>query len=175
MTENSSWQEICKHYPAAPAFLEKKYRLTPEKIHSEMSLAELTRKFDLPPAQILFMEIQLHQMPSCVEQITALEAKHLLETNSAVRVLDIRENWEISFGSLPRSEVLTQKLFTDLRKQETKDTPLLLYCHFGVRSLDAAHELAKEDFTHVFVIQGGIDAWSTQVDPTIPRYTGAYC
>ena len=51
-----------------------------------------------------------------------------------------------------------------------KDTKLVFYCHTGVRSLSAAEHFRAEGFTDVHNLEGGIDAWSREVDPSVPRY-----
>ncbi|HKB14425.1 MAG TPA: rhodanese-like domain-containing protein, partial [Planctomycetota bacterium] len=51
-----------------------------------------------------------------------------------------------------------------------KDTPIVFHCHHGMRSLDAAAYFAGHGFTVVRSMSGGIDAWSREVDPTVPRY-----
>ncbi len=43
-------------------------------------------------------------------------------------------------------------------------------CHSGVRSMAVARYLQDEGFAQVFNLAGGIDAWSREVDPTVPRY-----
>lgn len=51
-----------------------------------------------------------------------------------------------------------------------KDTPLAFLCHHGGRSAQAAMYFAQQGFVDVHNVVGGIDAWSLQVDPAIPRY-----
>ena len=51
-----------------------------------------------------------------------------------------------------------------------KDTPIVFYCHLGQRSLDAASYFAGHGFTEVRSMTGGLDAWSLEVDPSVPRY-----
>ena len=51
-----------------------------------------------------------------------------------------------------------------------KDTKLVFHCHTGVRSLSAAEHFRAEGFTDVHNLEGGIEAWSREVDPTVPRY-----
>uniref|UniRef100_UPI00359FA028 rhodanese-like domain-containing protein n=1 Tax=Neisseria dentiae TaxID=194197 RepID=UPI00359FA028 len=48
--------------------------------------------------------------------------------------------------------------------------PIVVYCHHGVRSLHTAMYLADAGFDELYNLQGGIDAWSLQVDPAVPRY-----
>ncbi|AXI83254.1 Grx4 family monothiol glutaredoxin [Xylella taiwanensis] len=55
-------------------------------------------------------------------------------------------------------------------EQLPKATPLAFLCHRGGRSLQAAEHFRSLGFTHVYNISGGIDAWSTQVDNSVPKY-----
>jgi rhodanese-related sulfurtransferase len=175
ITEQSTLAEIGTYYPGIWNLLEKKYQLPQTKLDPKWTLSTLSKNFDLPPAQIIFMEIQLENSSAQIEQITALEAHKLIQTEQEAEVLDVREAWEREFGSLPKSKPLNKTSFKELLKKSSKNSPILLYCHFGVRSLDAAHHFSREGFTRVYTIKGGIDAWSTQVDSSIPRYSGSYC
>jgi len=175
ITEESTLEEMARSYPQIWKLLEKKYRLPKIKLEPQWSLTTLSRNFDLPPAQIIFMEIQLEEASEKLEQITAIEAQKIMQSEKTAQILDVREPWEREFGSIPKSKTLNKATLKDLLKNHSKDTPIILYCHFGVRSLDAAHHLSREGFTRVYTIKGGIDAWSTQVDATIPRYSGSYC
>ena len=47
---------------------------------------------------------------------------------------------------------------------------LVVYCHHGIRSMSAAQFLERAGFTNVVSLAGGIDAWSVEVDPKVPRY-----
>lgn len=51
-----------------------------------------------------------------------------------------------------------------------KDAPLAFLCHHGGRSAQAATYFAHQGFSDVYNVVGGIDAWSLQVDPAVPRY-----
>ena len=58
----------------------------------------------------------------------------------------------------------------DYLKALDKSTPIAFYCHHGVRSLDAAAYLIGHGMTNVKSLAGGIDAWSCEVDASVPRY-----
>lgn len=89
-------------------------------------------------------------------------------------VLDVREPWEVQTASLkldgaptvciPMNEVPSRLAELDAGQ------PVLSLCHHGMRSLQVAAFLERNGFTDVFNIAGGIDAWSRQVDPTVPLY-----
>lgn len=54
--------------------------------------------------------------------------------------------------------------------QEHEDRPLVVYCHHGVRSLQVVAYLRSQGFEDVRSLAGGIERWSLEVDPSIPRY-----
>jgi adenylyltransferase/sulfurtransferase len=56
----------------------------------------------------------------------------------------------------------------ELEAWQTK--PIIVHCHHGGRSLRVTHWLRERGFPNVSSMQGGIDAWSTDVDRTVPRY-----
>jgi len=170
ITENSTLHEIAVHYPHVNAFLARKYGVKIED--SSISLKELSDQNGLPPAQVLFMEVQLESRGKKVTEITAPEAKKRIQE---FKVLDTRELWELKFGALLGARTLDAALLDEILNQWDKRDPLLLYCHFGVRSMDAANFFADHGFTSVSVLKGGIDAWSKQIDPSVPQYDGSYC
>lgn len=51
-----------------------------------------------------------------------------------------------------------------------REKPVIVHCHHGMRSLRVAKWLREQGFSGAQSMQGGIDAWSTDVDPTVPRY-----
>lgn len=93
-------------------------------------------------------------------------------------VLDVREPWEVQTASvkedgfsllvLPMREVPAR--LAALQETLGLAHPMACLCHHGVRSLQVANYLAQGGFTQVVNVQGGIDAWSQQVDPSVPRY-----
>jgi rhodanese-related sulfurtransferase len=52
----------------------------------------------------------------------------------------------------------------------SREQPIACLCHHGGRSMQVAAFLAQQGFSHVANIAGGINAWSAQVDPSVPRY-----
>jgi rhodanese-related sulfurtransferase len=66
----------------------------------------------------------------------------------------------------PRRQALGPQRLAELDPSQ----PLACLCHHGMRSLQVANYLAQNGFAHVVNLQGGIDAWSHEVDPSVPRY-----
>lgn len=86
-------------------------------------------------------------------------------------LLDVRQLWEHQRAALPAS-VLIPLHELPARLDEVEPPPgalVVAYCHHGVRSLGAAAILEQAGFDAVS-LRGGIDAWSLEVDPSLPRY-----
>ena len=93
-------------------------------------------------------------------------------------VIDVREPWELQTASvrpdgftllhIPMREVPAQ--LARLQQELPADHPVACLCHHGMRSLQVANYLAQNGFTQVVNLQGGIDAWTKQRDPSVPLY-----
>ncbi|MEO7401487.1 MAG: rhodanese-like domain-containing protein [Polaromonas sp.] len=93
-------------------------------------------------------------------------------------VLDVREPWEVQTASvkpdgftlvhIPMREIPVR--LASLREAHGADHPIACICHHGMRSLQVANYLVQSGFGEVVNLQGGIDAWSQQVDPSVARY-----
>ncbi len=105
-------------------------------------------------------------------EIHCSRLQELVETGVPVRLIDCREPDEHEIGHLPGSELipLGQIASEVPRLYPSKDTPLVIYCHHGMRSLRAATLLATMGYHKVCSLAGGIDRWSIEIDPSIKRY-----
>ncbi|HET6202630.1 MAG TPA: rhodanese-like domain-containing protein [Planctomycetota bacterium] len=102
-------------------------------------------------------------------QMPAKEVSELRKRNPRVRLIDVRSPEERDLASIDGSTLLTGENIDELRALP-KETPIVFHCHHGVRSLDAAAFFVGHGFTSVRSLAGGIDAWSREVDPSVPRY-----
>jgi rhodanese-related sulfurtransferase len=89
-------------------------------------------------------------------------------------VLDVREPHELQTASItPKGfELVTIPMgsIVDRLNELDPSRPLACLCHHGSRSMQVATFLEKKGFAHLANLSGGIDAWSTQVDPGVPHY-----
>ncbi|MEK7867621.1 MAG: rhodanese-like domain-containing protein [Planctomycetota bacterium] len=107
------------------------------------------------------------------ERKLSVEPKELaeqLKSPNPPRLLDIRTPDEFGIAKLPGGRLVDQALFHEMMSTWAKDTPIVCYCHVGERSMEAASYLIGHGFTNVKSLVGGIDAWSEQIDPSIPQY-----
>jgi rhodanese-related sulfurtransferase len=105
-------------------------------------------------------------------EITPRELARQLENGHAVRLIDVRQPWENAIARLPSSLLIP---LGDLPQRvgevpSEPTIPVVLYCHHGVRSLSAVAYLHRLGYHHARSLVGGIDAWSCDVDPAVPRY-----
>lgn len=114
-------------------------------------------------------KIENPNAPAPVEPLGAQELKRKLESGEALLLFDVREPNEVQWASIEGSRRLDESAVNEINAM-AKDTPLVFYCHFGQRSQAAAEHFRLQGFTRVYSLNGGIDAWSREVDPNVPRY-----
>lgn len=102
-------------------------------------------------------------------EISAKET-HALWKRGAVKLLDVRTEEERRIAVIEGVPIVDMALAQQMIQSWPKDTAIVLHCHHGIRSLDAAAYFMREGFTNVKSMTGGIDAWTSEVDPSIPRY-----
>ena len=107
--------------------------------------------------------------PAVVKQIGPKELKALLDAGKIKHVYDVRTDKERAVAVLPNTTLLDDQVMASIEALP-KDTPLAFHCHHGNRSRAAAEHFLKHGFTNVYNLAGGIDAWSLEIDPKIPRY-----
>ena len=92
----------------------------------------------------------------------------------SVVLLDVREAWEVQTARLdvPGTRQLHIPMHSlPARASTLRGTPsILVLCHHGARSLQCVAFLQQQGCTGVYNVAGGIDAWSRDIDPAVPRY-----
>jgi rhodanese-related sulfurtransferase len=97
--------------------------------------------------------------------------KELKEKLEQVLVLDCREQWEFDTCSIAGSRLIPMKQVPQhLEELKTETRPIVVYCHHGMRSMNVTNWLRGQGLANVFSLTGGIDRWSEEVDPSVPRY-----
>lgn len=107
--------------------------------------------------------------PAEIKQLTPREVKQRLDAHETFVFLDVRTPEERATASIPGTRLLDQATAAEI-EQLPKDTMLVFHCHHGGRSQAAAEHFRGRGFTAVHNMAGGIDAWSRDVDPQVPRY-----
>lgn len=107
--------------------------------------------------------------PTPVAQMEAEELKAKLDAGESLELIDVREIHEREQASIEGSKLLDQTM-ADYIGSLPKDTMLVFHCHSGMRSQQAAEFFRGKGFTNTHNLVGGIDAWSQNVDSSVPRY-----
>ncbi len=110
-----------------------------------------------------------------------MESLELLPQEASVRLsksgdsvlIDVREPEEFSLSRIDGARLIPmQSIPGELQKLEAlaDESTLLILCHHGVRSLQVASWLRAQGVENCYSVAGGIDRWSVEVDPSVPRY-----
>src|SRR6476619_3779072 len=103
-------------------------------------------------------------------QIDSRELSDRIARGEKVYLLDVRTREEWEAVKLPGSHLFTQELMQEILGNGSRTNLFVIYDHTGARSLDAAAYFQGHGFENVKSLRGGIDAWSAEVDPKLPRY-----
>jgi rhodanese-related sulfurtransferase len=106
-----------------------------------------------------------------VEELSAEEvAARIKAAPKDVLLLDVRESYERDLAHIEPSLHIPMRDVPDRLAEIPPEHEVIVYCHGGARSAMVAGFLETRGYKRVANLAGGIDAWSQQVDPTVPRY-----
>ena len=107
-----------------------------------------------------------------MEGITASKAAELLHNDDAgtTVLLDVREDVELGMAAIDGAMHIPMGQIPARIGELNPDQTIVVMCHSGGRSAQVATYLSQQGFPTVFNLDGGIQAWSQSVDPTIPEY-----
>ena len=109
-----------------------------------------------------------HELPA-IRQLSAPELKALVDSGTAIELVDVRTEEERAFAAIDGSRLL-DRAYHDALLLRDRETPIVFQCHHGIRSQDAAEYFQHHGFRNLYNLRGGIEAWSVLVDPSVPRY-----
>jgi rhodanese-related sulfurtransferase len=102
-------------------------------------------------------------------EISPAELKTLLAADPPV-LLDVREPWEVETAQLPDCVNIPMAQLPQRLAELEKDRTIVVICHYGTRSAQAADFLSRKGVKDARNLTGGIDAWSQEIDSAVPRY-----
>jgi rhodanese-related sulfurtransferase len=171
ITAETTMQELVSLFPGAQRALFRGYHIggcsscgfQPEETLSQVC----ERNGGLVVAEVVGFLAQAREADARLE-ITPAQAREVVLSGAGV-IVDIRSGEEFNAVSIPGSILFTEELMHDLPGWD-RAKEIIFVCHHGIRSLDAAAYFAGHGLENVRSLRGGIDAWSCEVDPTLPRY-----
>lgn len=102
--------------------------------------------------------------------LTVQALKQKLAANEIAMLLDVREVAEHETARINGSQLIPLKLLPTRIADVPREGLVVVHCHHGGRSGQAVEFLRAQGFTNVVNLTGGIDAWSLEIDQTVPRY-----
>jgi monothiol glutaredoxin len=107
--------------------------------------------------------------PPHVRSLSAGELKQKLDAGEELVLVDVRTPDEREIALIEGSRLLDEGVSRELLRLD-RDKVLVFHCHHGSRSQRAAEQFVQQGFRQVYNLTGGIDSWSLDVDPDVPRY-----
>ena len=105
-------------------------------------------------------------------EITATRLKQRLDEGETIRLIDVREPWEWDLANLEAfgARLMPMPTVPQHVDELDPDEEVVLYCRSGARSMRVLQYLYARGFGRVRNLQGGLLAWSNEVDPSFPQY-----
>ena len=170
---NITMKELLVQFPGAQRALFRKYHIggcascgfSPE----ETLAGVCARNENLDVDEVIEHIVSGHEADRAM-QIEPQELAERIAAGEAVYLLDVRTREEFEAVKLPGAYLFTQELMQEILGNGSRTNLFVIYDHTGARSLDAAAFFQGHGFENVKSLRGGIDAWSAEVDPKLPRY-----
>jgi adenylyltransferase/sulfurtransferase len=107
-------------------------------------------------------------------EIAPQEVQRRLQAGEKLTLIDVREPAEFQLARIEGAELVPMRSVpAELSRLDARadDTALIVFCHHGVRSLNVVHWLREQGVGACQSMAGGIDRWSLEIDPGVPRYS----
>ncbi len=104
-----------------------------------------------------------------MKEVTVRELKAMMDSGEDIQVIDVREQNEYEFCNIGAEHIPMGEIIQKA-DQLSKDKKVIIHCKSGGRSGNVVNALTARGFNNVANLQGGILAWSAEIDPSIPTY-----
>ena len=104
------------------------------------------------------------------EEISVVDLKRRRDAGDDFMLLDVREPDEVATASIPWATTIPMMEIPARIAELPRDKPIVVMCHHGGRSDRVARFLHANGYENAVNLEGGIDAWATSVDGSVPRY-----
>lgn len=105
-----------------------------------------------------------------ITQCSAQQVQQRLENGDKFLLLDVREPNEFAFAHIEGSLHIPLRQIPERLHELDNAQDIVVLCHHGMRSQQACLFLEQHGFMQLYNLRGGIDAWSSTCDPSVPRY-----
>lgn len=105
-----------------------------------------------------------------MKTISPKELHERLRRGERIQLLDVREPEEYELVHLNGALLIPLALLPIRHGELKREDEIVVYCHHGVRSAMAVRFLSAQGYSAISNLEGGIDRWSVEADPAVPRY-----
>lgn len=105
-----------------------------------------------------------------VKQLSATELKTRMQQEEKLFLLDVREPDEFAYAHIANSVLIPLNQVPKRLGELDPQQEIVVICHHGMRSQQAANFLVQSGFVNITNLTGGIDAWSCNCDSSVRRY-----
>ena len=170
---NITMRELLEHFPGAQRALFRRYHIggcascgfSPDETLAGVCARNENLDVDEVTEHILTSDAADRAL-----QIEPRDLSQRLAAGETIHLLDIRTREEFDAVKLPDAHLFTQEFMQEILANWSRTDLLVIYDHQGARSMDAAAYFQGHGFENIKSLRGGIDAWSIDVDPKLPRY-----
>ena len=166
-------RELLQRFPGAQRALFRRYHIggcTSCGFQPTETLAEVcARNENLSVEEVIAHILTSHEADEKI-LIAPTELAAALKNDPEAKLIDIRTREEFDAVHIEGAIFFTQELMQEILMRWDRRAPLAIIDHAGARSMDAAAYFTGHSFENVRAVRGGIDAWSQEIDPSLPRY-----
>ena len=105
-----------------------------------------------------------------IKQLSATELKNKIQQGDSLFLLDVREPHEFQYAHIANSILIPLNQIPQRLAELDPQQDIVVICHHGMRSQQAAGFLERVGFNNIANLKGGIDAWSSDVDSSVAKY-----
>lgn len=169
----SQMREVLEVFPGAQRALFRRYHIggcascgfQPDETLEQVC----ARNNHLPVSEVIEHIRTSHEQDAKI-LIAPRELEALLKHHEGIRLLDVRSREEFEAVHLTNSVLLSQPVMTEILGKWPRNEIFIVIDHQGKQGLDAAAYFLGHGFENIRALRGGIDAWSQEIDTTLPRY-----
>jgi rhodanese-related sulfurtransferase len=167
----SRMRQVLEVFPGAQRALFRRYHIggcASCGFDPEETLAALCARNQLDVPEVIRHIASSHQQ----DQELQIAPRDLaaLRKNGPVRLVDIRTREDFEAARIEGAILFSQPLMQEILSRWPREELVVIYDHLGRQSLDAAAFFLGHGFARVRCLRGGLDAWSLEADPSVPRY-----
>jgi len=170
---NLTMRELLEISPGAQRALFRRYHIggcSSCGFRPDETLQQVCERNENLPVDEVVAYIEASHEEDLKIQIAPGDLNELLKSGQSLKLIDIRTREEFETAPLPGAELFTQEMMQESLMKWDRAGLIVFFDHQGRRSMDAAAYFIGHGFSNVKSLRGGIDAWSQEVDSSVPRY-----